>query len=318
MTDPTASSPYHQPVLLTEAVDGLRIRPDGIYVDATMGGGGHSREILRRLGPQGRLIAFDQDEAAWGNLPADDRVRLVGENFRHLKRFLRLHQAIPVSGILADLGVSSHQFDTAERGFSITGDASLDMRMDRRIELKAADILRRYDQARLQRVFERYGELTNARTLAGRICQARESFPLTTVGELTTVAGGVSKGNPRRYLAQVFQALRIEVNDEFGALGELLKQAAEVLEPAGRLAVITFHSLEDRIVKEFFKTGKGPGEEISEATAPQTTDAAATEEAPPPLRPVHKKPVLPTAAEIRNNPRARSAKLRIAEKNTNP
>lgn len=308
MSDASASSPYHQPVLLAEAVDALNVREDGIYVDTTLGGGGHSGEILSRLGPAGRLICFDQDAAAWGNAPADARVTLVGENFRHLKRFLRLHRGIPCQGILADLGVSSHHLDTAGRGFSITGDAPLDMRMDRRREATAADVLRSYDQEHLRQIFESYGEITNSRTLAERICQARQSFPLTTVAELTTVAGGVSKGNPRRYLAQLFQALRIEVNDEFGALGELLTQAAEVLEPGGRIAVITFHSLEDRIVKEFFRSGKVPGGEPSGAA-----DAEAGAQSPP-MRPVNKKPVLPTAEETRRNPRSRSAKLRVAEK----
>lgn len=306
MSDASASSPYHQPVLLREAVDALAVREDGVYVDATLGGGGHSREILSRLGPLGRLICFDQDAAAWGNAPADPRVTLVGENFRHLKRFLRLHRGIPCQGILADLGVSSHHLDTAGRGFSISGDAPLDMRMDRRRELTAADILRGYDQGRLQRVFESYGEITNARTLAERISQARQSFPLTTVRELTTVAGGVSKGNPRRYLAQVFQALRIEVNDEFGALGELLTQGAEVLAPGGRMAVITFHSLEDRIVKEFFRSGKTPPGEPAGAAEAEAGSA--------PMRPVNKKPVLPTGEEIRRNTRSRSAKLRVAKK----
>jgi len=306
MADTPASSRYHQPVLLREAVEALQIRPDATYVDATLGGGGHSREILNRLGPGGRLIAFDQDESAWRNIPDDPRIVLVGENFRHLKRFLRLHNAPQISGILADLGVSSYQFDTRERGFSIAGDAELDMRMDRRLPLTAAGILRRYEENALQQLFEKYGEVTNARTLAERIVQARQTFPLTTVGELKTVAGGISKGNPQRYLAQVFQALRIEVNDELNALEEMLEQAAEALEPGGRLVVITFHSLEDRIVKAFFKTG---GRKLQEDT-PKPDDQAGD----PVLRQVTKKPVLPDATEIKTNPRARSAKLRVAEK----
>lgn len=303
MADQESFSHYHTPVLLAEAIDALNVSPGEAYVDATLGGGGHARALLERLGPSGRLIAFDQDEAAWNNIVRDDRVILVGENFRHLKRFLKLYDAVPVAGILADLGVSSHQFDTAERGFSIGGDALLDMRMDRRQTLTASEILREYDEARLQQLFEKYGEVPNARTLAGRIIEARASFPMKTVGELRTIAGGVSKGNPQRYLAQVFQALRIEVNDELGALGDLLGQAAEVLRPGGRLAVITFHSLEDRVVKDFIKTGR-----ISSGKQTQTGEEA------PALRAVLKKPVVPSGAEIRKNPRARSAKLRVAEK----
>jgi 16S rRNA (cytosine1402-N4)-methyltransferase len=289
MPDSAPSNHYHQPVLLQETLEALAVRPGGTYVDATLGGGGHARAILEKLGPAGRLIAFDQDEDAWKNISGDGRVTLVGENFRHLKRFLRLYNAVPVAGILADLGVSSHQFDTAARGFSIQRDAALDMRMDRRQTRTAADILRGYDQAALQTLFEKYGELTNARTLAGRIVEARGTYPMKTVAELVTIAGGVSKGNPRRYLAQVFQALRIEVNDEFGALSEMMAQAAEVLEAGGRLSVITFHSLEDRLVKKFIKNDDR-------------------------LTWVHKKPVAPSAGEIKQNPRARSARLRVAEK----
>lgn len=288
MPEPS-SGPYHQPVLREEALEALAIRPDGIYADLTLGGGGHAAGILERLGPAGRLIAFDQDEDAWQNLPKDPRATLAGENFRHLKRFMRLYDAVPANGILADLGVSSHQFDTAERGFSTRGDALLDMRMDRRQPLTAATILRQYGRDELQGIFEKYGEVPNARTLADRLEEARKSFPMKTVGELKAVAETVSRGNPRRYLAQVFQALRIAVNDEFGALEEMMEQAAEVLAEEGRLVIITFHSLEDRLVKDFMKRDGR-------------------------LRPVFKKPPEPSAEEIKRNPRARSAKLRAAEK----
>lgn len=293
---------YHQAVLLNEAVRSLNIQPAATYVDATYGGGGHAAAILERLGPEGRLIAFDQDEDAAKNMIRDNRLVLVPENFRHLRRFLRLHDAIPVNGVLADLGVSSHQFDSPERGFSIRPEgenAALDMRMDRRQNLTAAEVLRTYDEAQLQTVFEEYGELRNARTLAQKIVQARASFPMKTVAELKAVAATVSKGNPRRYFAQVFQALRIAVNDEFNALKEMLQQAFEVLQPGGRLVVITFHSLEDRIVKDFIRS-----------RSQQAGDTPRQEW----LIPAGKKPETPSAAEIKNNPRARSAKLRVAEK----
>jgi 16S rRNA (cytosine1402-N4)-methyltransferase len=290
---------YHQPVLLQEAVAALSVSPDEIYVDATFGGGGHSGEILRKLGPGGRLIAFEQDKDAWKNVIHDERVTLVTENFRHLKRFLKLHNAVPVAGILADLGVSSWQFDTPERGFSIRYDAPLDMRMDKRQSVTAASVLQQYDEAALQQLFEQYGEVHNARTLAQRIVQARSSFPMKTVAELKAVAGGISKGNPQRYLAKVFQALRIEVNDELNALREMLYQAAEVMRPGGRLVVITFHSLEDRIVKDFIKNVKIKDE-----------DNKVQER----FRIVYKKPITPSPEEIKLNPRARSARLRVAEK----
>jgi 16S rRNA (cytosine1402-N4)-methyltransferase len=299
-------SAYHQPVLLHEAIRGLDIRPAGTYVDATFGGGGHSRAIMEKLGPEGRLIAFDQDEDAAGNTIQDDRFILVMENFRHLRRFLRLHDALPVNGILADLGVSSHQFDTTARGFSIrqeSENAPLDMRMDKRQGLTAAKILQAYSVDKLQMLFERYGEVRNARTLAQRIVQARASFPMKTVAELKAIAGGVSKGNPQRYFSQVFQALRIAVNEELEALGELLQQAFEVLGPGGRLAVITFHSLEDRIVKDFVRSR-------SDTEKSRTREQTANEW----LVAVEKKPVLPSAGEVKENPRARSARLRVAEK----
>lgn len=280
---------YHEPVMLGEAMEALHIIAEGHYADVTFGGGGHSKAILDKLNVSGKLIAFDQDEDAWKNALQDPRFILVKENFRHLQRFLKLYEVAPVNGILADLGVSSHQFDTASRGFSIHQDALLDMRMDRRQSLTAVELLRTKDAKSLQQIFEKYGEVRNARTLAEKMLEARETFPIKTVGELTALASAVSIGNPQRYLAQVFQALRIAVNDELGALEEMLEQAEKVLAPKGRLVVITFHSLEDRIVKDFFKNHSE-------------------------LHQVYKKPLVPTAEEIKHNPRARSAKLRAAEK----
>jgi 16S rRNA (cytosine1402-N4)-methyltransferase len=294
---------YHTTVLLKEAVDGLDVKADGVYVDATFGGGGHSREILSRLGPEGRLIAFDHDADAWRNKPDDERLIAVTENFRYLQRFLRVHGYPVVDGILADLGVSSFQFDTAERGFSIRFDGPLDMRMDRRLERTAADVLRTYSESQLHLLFEQYGEVRNARQLARHIVGHRGTASLQTIGALKALLGPVIKGNPNRYLAQVFQALRIEVNEEMEVLKDFLRQAAQCLKPGGRLCVITFHSLEDRIVKQFMKRGKWE----------EATQAFDTREEAPPLKPVLAKPQTPTSEEINNNPRARSARLRIAE-----
>ena len=249
-------SNYHIPVLLKEAIEHLNIKPDGIYVDCTFGGGGHSRAILQHLNEKGKLIAFDQDEDAKKNLPEDERVIFIPQNFRHLQRFLRLHKITQIDGLLADLGVSSHQFDEAERGFSIRFDADLDMRMDQRQALTAADILKNSSEHELHKMLEQYGEVTNAKTLARTIVQQRELLPLKTIEEFKQAVQAVVKGNPQKYFAQVFQALRIKVNDELGALKELLEQIpAQVLKPGGRVAIITFHSLEDRIVKNFFKDG---------------------------------------------------------------
>lgn len=296
---------YHVPVLLKEALDALAIRPDGIYVDLTFGGGGHSRGILDRLGPDGRLIAFDQDEDALRNIPEDPRLLFVPHNFRHVERFLRLHRALPVDGVLADLGVSSHQFDEGERGFSIRFDAPLDMRMDRRQALTAAQLVKEMPEEDLHRIFERYGEVTNAKTLARTIVQTRATQAMHTVKQFMDALQGVVKGNPNRYFAQVFQALRIAVNDEFGALEDMLSQLPSVVKPGGRVAVITFHSLEDRIVKHFFREG---------TTGTVSRDEIFGTRPDLPFRTVHKKPVLPTETEIRINPRARSAKLRVAER----
>jgi 16S rRNA (cytosine1402-N4)-methyltransferase len=296
---------YHVPVLLEEALDALSIEPAGVYVDLTFGGGGHSRGMLERLGPKGRLIAFDQDEDARRNLPDDPRLTFVPHNFRHVERFLRLHKAMPVDGVLADLGVSSHQFDEGERGFSIRFDAALDMRMDRRQSLTAAQLVKESSKEELHRIFERYGEVTNAKTLARTIVDTRAAQSMHSVKQFMDALQGVVKGNPHRYFAQVFQALRIAVNDEFGALEEMLSQLTSIVRPGGRVAIITFHSLEDRIVKHFFKEG---------AVGTVSRDEIFGTRPDPPFRTVHKKPVLPTEKETRANPRARSAKLRVAEK----
>jgi len=299
------ASQYHQPVLLREVVEHLHIRPDGTYVDATFGGGGHSRAILAQLGPQGRLIVFDQDEDAWRNRIEDERVTFVRENFRHLQRFLKLHKALEADGVMADLGVSSHQFDTGERGFSTRFDGNLDMRMDTRNARTAADILHTYSEKHLLQLFQDYGEVTNSRTLAKTIVQLRKAHPLRTIGEFKSLIQPIVKGNPAKYLAQVFQALRIEVNDELGALKELLTQSEQVLKPGGKLAIITFHSLEDRLVKNFMRAGNFE----------TTDDNPYSFETPPKLfKLVTKKPVTASEAELKANPRSRSAKLRVAEK----
>ena len=297
---------YHVPVLLAEAIEALQIKPDGIYVDCTFGGGGHSREILKRLGKNGKLVAFDQDADAQKNVPNDDRVVFVPHNFRHLQRFLKLHRIQEVDGILADLGVSSHQFDEAGRGFSTRFEAALDMRMDQRQELTAADVLNTFSEQQLHKLFEQYGEVSNSKTLAKTIVQARQAVALKTIDNFKEAVSAAVKGNPNKYFAQVFQALRIEVNDELGALKEMLQQSPAVLKRGGRIAIITFHSLEDRIVKIFFKKGNFEEEE--------TFDPFGTNTPEPPLQAITKKPLLPGPEEIKNNPRSRSAKLRVAEK----
>lgn len=300
-----ADSNYHTPVLLTETMDGLAVRPNGIYADATFGGGGHSRAILERLDENGRLVAFDQDDDAKKNLPDDNRVIFIPQNFRHLQRFLRLHKITAVDGILADLGVSSHQFDEADRGFSTRFDAALDMRMDRRQPLTAADILRSFSETQLHKLFEQYGEVTNAKTLARTIVAQRAITPLATISDLKRALQPVVKGNPQKYFAQVFQALRIEVNDELGALKELLQQSINLLNPSGRIAIITFHSLEDRVVKNFFRAGTLAETEVDELYGNKAAS---------PFMLVNKKPVTAGEKELKLNPRSRSAKLRVAEK----
>jgi len=299
------SSPYHVPVLFYETLDALQIKPDGIYVDCTFGGGGHSNGILEKLGTDGRLIAFDQDSDAAQNIPADERVVFVQNNFRHLQRFLRLHGFLKVDGILADLGVSSHQFDKGERGFSTRFEGPLDMRMDQRQENTASNILKKYTEQQLHKLFEQYGEVTNSKTLAKQVVQQRSHNPLQTIAQLKAMISPVVKGNPNKYLAQVFQALRIEVNDEMGALKEMLEQVPALLKPGGRVAVISFHSLEDRIVKNFFR--QGTFEEQNEN--PLLPDVRKSE-----LKIITKKPVTASDEEVKTNPRSRSAKLRVAEK----
>ena len=297
---------YHQPVMVKEVLKALSINPAGTYVDCTFGGGGHSKEILHHLGDKGRLVAFDQDADAQRNIMPDKRLIFVPHNFRHLQRFLRFHKCLPVDGVFADLGVSSHQFDSEERGFSTRFDAELDMRMDDRQQLTAYQVVQKYSEESLHKLFEQYGEVTNAKTLAHTIAGIRKTTSLQSVSNFKTALYGIVKGNPNKYFAQVFQALRIEVNDELGALKEMLQQVPPVLKQGGRVAIITFHSLEDRIVKNFFRKGDFEEEEVNpfEQTA----------EAEPVFRTLTKKPVVPEAEEQKENPRSRSAKLRVAEK----
>jgi 16S rRNA (cytosine1402-N4)-methyltransferase len=274
-------------------------------VDCTFGGGGHSRAILSRLGAKGKLVAFDQDDDAKKNLPDDERLVFVSHNFRHLQRFLRLEQITAVDGIMADLGVSSHQFDEAERGFSTRFNADLDMRMDQRQSLTAFDVVNTYTEQQLHKLFELYGEVTNSKTLARTIVQVRNTASLKTIDGFKNAVRDIVKGNPNKYFAQVFQALRIEVNDELGALKEMLEQIPNLLKPGGRVAIITFHSLEDRLVKNFFRRGSfdEPEENPFINTEPVNE-----------LKVITKKPVGPTDEEMKRNPRSRSAKLRVAEK----
>lgn len=299
---------YHVPVLLHEVIDALAIHPGGVYVDCTFGGGGHSLEILKRLDENGRLVVFDQDADARKNVPdGDERIIFVPHNFRHLQRFCRLHKITQVNGILADLGVSSHQFDTAERGFSTRFEGDLDMRMDQRQDLTAFDVVNTYSEQQLHKLFEQYGEVTNSKTLAKTIVQVRKTVSLKTITNFKQALQGVVKGNPHKYFAQVFQALRIEVNDELGALKEMLQQVPPLLQPTGRVAIITFHSLEDRLVKNFFRKGHFEEEDIA-------TDPFGRQTTTPPLKVITKKPIVPTEEEMKRNPRARSARLRVAEK----
>jgi 16S rRNA (cytosine1402-N4)-methyltransferase len=295
---------YHNPVLLQASVDGLNIKPDGVYVDVTFGGGGHSKEILKRLGPNGKLFAFDQDEDALANALSDDRFTLINENFRFIKRFLRFYGVKSVDGILADLGVSSHQFDVAERGFSTRFDAELDMRMSRKNDLNAYRVVNEYDDANLRRVFLDYGELKNAPALARTILESREYKTIDTTDELKEV---LVKYLPERIrnkiLAQIYQAIRIEVNQEMDVLKEFLEQSLEILNPEGRLSVISYHSLEDRLVKRFMKNGMFDGEPERDFFGNYSV----------PFKTIGKL-IVPDNTEIKINNRARSAKLRIAEK----
>lgn len=305
--NPSTDEPvnYHTPVLLSETVAALNIQPSGIYVDCTFGGGGHSRFILEKLGPEGRLIAFDQDADARANLPEDERILFIPQNFRYLQRFLRLNNISSVDGIMADLGVSSHQFDEAERGFSIRFNGALDMRMDQRQTLTAFDVVNTYTEQRLHKLFEQYGEVTNAKTLARKITAVRSTASLKTIEGFINAIRETVKGNPNKYFAQVFQALRIEVNDELGALKEMLQQVPSLLKPGGRVAIITFHSLEDRLVKNFFRRGSFDEPEENPFINTETVNE---------LKVITKKPVTPSEKEMKTNPRSRSAKLRVAEK----
>jgi 16S rRNA (cytosine1402-N4)-methyltransferase len=293
---------YHNPVLLKESVDALNIKEDGIYVDVTFGGGGHSREILSRLGEKGRLFAFDQDSDALENKMDDDRFVLIVENFRHIARFLKFYRIQKVDGILADLGVSSHQFDVAERGFSTRFDADLDMRMSQKTTVSAKKIINRYSEERLATIFFLYGELRNARTLAKTIVEARETQKIETSFQLKSILKKhLPNAKEHKILAQIFQAIRIEVNQELEVLKEFLNQTPDLLNEEGRLSVISYHSLEDRLVKRFISTGLFTGE-------PAKDFYGNTNE---PLKKVGKL-VVPSAIEIKKNNRARSAKLRIA------
>lgn len=295
---------YHNPVLLNETVHGLNIKHDGVYVDVTFGGGGHSKEILKRLGPNGRLFGFDQDEDALVNGLPDERFTLIHENFRYIKRFLRFHGVKSVDGILADLGVSSHQFDVPERGFSTRFDADLDMRMSRKNDLDAYKVINEYDEANLKRVFLDYGELKVAPVLARTIIEAREKKTINTTDELKMI---LSKFLPEQFknkiLAQIYQAIRIEVNQEMDVLKEFLEQSLDILKPEGRLSIISYHSLEDRLVKRFMKNGMFEGEPERDFFGNFSV----------PFKLVGKL-IVPDEAEIKSNNRARSAKLRIAEK----
>jgi 16S rRNA (cytosine1402-N4)-methyltransferase len=304
MKKETSESSYHTSVLLHESIEALNIQPDGVYVDATFGGGGHSKEILKALGKNGKLIAFDQDEDALKNAPDDKRLTLVHSNFREMKRFLRLHEATEVDGILADLGVSSWQFDVAERGFSYRFDGPLDMRMNRYAKKSAKDVLNEYSADELQKMFSEYGEVRNSKTLANAIVNARSTKFFESIADLKTVAEQCRIGEQRKYYSQVFQAIRIEVNDELGALKDFLQQCGEVLKAKGRLAVLTFHSLEDRLVKNYLKHGTFDDEAVKDFYGNSEKI----------FKVITKKPIEASSEEQKKNSRSRSAKLRVAEK----
>lgn len=296
---------YHVPVMLKECMDALAIKPNGIYVDVTFGGGGHSREILKHLGPEGRLFAFDQDPDALNNVIDDSRFTLIHQNFRFLKNNLRLIGVKQVDGILADLGVSSHQFDAADRGFSIRFDADLDMRMDQISDVDARKVLSTYSEEELHRIFGMYGEIVNAKTLAKTIVTARLTAPINTVAELKEVIKKmVPRGKEHKYHAQVFQALRIEVNKELEALQEFLLQTVDVLKAEGRLVVMSYHSLEDRLVKNFLAKGKFRGDVEKDFFGNEIK----------PFHVISRKAITADDQELVDNNRSRSAKLRIAEK----
>lgn len=295
---------YHNAVLLKEAVAGLNVKENGIYVDVTFGGGGHAREILKHLG-NGKLYAFDQDNDAAQNLPNDERITLIPQNFRFMKNFLKAANISPVNGILADLGVSSYQFDNAERGFSTRFNGPLDMRMSKNRNKTAADIVNTYEQKDLIKMFKQHADLKNAKKLTEIIMSTRINNSINTIEDLkTAIKHIVPKAIENKYLAQVFQAIRIEVNDELEALRNLLTQSLDVLAPKGRLAIITYHSVEDRLVKNFMRAGNFEGEIKKDFYGNPLS----------PFLQINKKPIVPTVEEIEKNNRARSAKLRIAEK----
>jgi 16S rRNA (cytosine1402-N4)-methyltransferase len=299
-----AKHSYHVPVLLRQAVDGLQIKPDGVYVDVTFGGGGHSKEILKRLDDNGRLIAFDQDADAVKNTINDDRFTLIEANFSNLKNFLRLEGVRKVDGILADLGISSYQINKPERGFSTRYDEKLDMRMDKSADLSAFDVINNYNEADLRRIFSQYGDLQNANVLARNIVKARMEKPVKTTGQLNEiVVKHFPKLKQNKFLAKLYQAVRIEVNGEIEALKALLLQSAELIRPGGRLSVISYHSLEDRLVKRFIRDGKFEGQAEKDFYGNVSV----------PFKKVGKL-IVPDKNEIEINPRARSAKLRIAER----
>ncbi len=296
---------YHTPALLNESVDGLNIRPDGVYVDVTFGGGGHSREILKRLGKRGRLIAFDQDRDAVKNAPDDPRFIFVRSNFRFLRNFLRYYNVDAVDGLLADLGVSFHHFDDPGRGFSFRFEGALDMRMNRDAGMTAADILNEYPEERLSDLLYRYGELRNARGIAKAVVLFRQDREINTTDDLLSILEPFTRRDrEKKVLAQAFQALRIEVNGEMNALTEMLEQALLSLKPGGRLSVISYHSLEDRLVKNFFRTGNFEGELVKDFYGNVET----------PFTLINRKVIVSSEEEQRSNPRSRSAKLRVAEK----
>lgn len=295
---------YHNPVLLKESIDGLSVKPDGVYIDATFGGGGHARAILEKL-RNGKLIAFDQDEEALSNTIHDQRFQLVNRNFRYMIHFLRYLDALPVDGILADLGISSHQIDTPQRGFSTRFEGPIDLRMSQKLKISATEILNTYDEDQLYRIFNIYGELENARKVAFLIINSRKTASIQTTGDLKNVLlTAMPRNKENQFLAQVFQALRIEVNAELETLQDLLEQSLLVLKPEGRLAVISYHSLEDRIVKNFIKSGNVEG--VIHKDFYGNIESS--------IRPVNRKPITPGDDELQSNPRSRSAKLRIAEK----
>ncbi len=301
------TSTYHEPVMLNESIDALQIKENGVYVDVTFGGGGHSLAILDRLGKNGRLFAFDRDEDAIKNEINDERFTLIRHNYRYLKNFLRYYNAIPVDGILADLGISSYQINEASRGFSLRFNASLDMRMNREEGLTAADVVNTYPEESLVRIFSQYGEVFNAKTLARKIIAARQNKKVTSVDDFrAAIVDCADKLHETQYYAKVFQALRIEVNDELESLKDMLAQTFHVLAPKGRLVVISYHSLEDRLVKNMIAKGKFEGEIEKDLFGNMLGQ---------PFTAINKKPVEAGDDEIRKNPRSRSAKLRIAERN---